>query len=251
MYSFDDRRNIIVIPTKDEAVQFAANDWIANAKSAISRHGAFYVALSGGSTPTAIFKNLAERHSTDIDWTKVFLFWSDERSVPPEHKDNNYRSAMEAGLIALPIPTQHIFRMHAEDGQEADKPYEELIRKTVPNAAFDLIMLGMGDDGHTASLFPHTEALKISDHLVVMNHVPQKSTWRMTFTYPLIHKAHYIVIYVLGSGKEEMVKKIFKGPFQPMEYPIQKVGTSSNKALWILDAAAAANLALPESACLS
>lgn len=251
MHSFDSRRNIIVITTKDEAVQFAANDWIAKAKEAIKERNAFYVALSGGSTPTAIFKLLASKHSHDLDWSKVFFFWSDERSVPPDHKDSNYHSAMESGLKELPIPANHIFRMHAEESPDSGHRYEKQIQATVPDAIFDLIMLGMGDDGHTASLFPHTLALKNDHDLVAMNEVPQKSTWRMTFTYKLIHKARNIIVYVLGSGKELMVEKIFTGPYLPEEYPIQKVGTSSHKVLWILDAEAAANLQLPESACLS
>lgn len=250
MYAFDDRRYIAIAKDKTIAIDFAADHWITIAKESIQRHGAFYVALSGGSTPAAIFKTLATQHLYSIDWTKVFLFWSDERSVPPSDKDSNFHMSMESGLKSLPILPEHIFRMHAEEGPQAAETYEQQILITIPEATFDLIMLGMGEDGHTASLFPHTEALQESDRLVVMNYVPEKTTWRMTFTYPLINRARNIVIYVLGNGKEDMVEKIFTGPTLLTQYPIQNVGTPTHRATWIMDVAAASRLELPESACL-
>lgn len=251
MHIFDERRNLIVISERQAAEEFAAKHWISCAKEAIQRRGNFFVALSGGSTPNAIYQKLASEYLNELDWSKVHLFWSDERSVPPTDADSNYKMAMDAGLKQLPIPANQIHRMHAEEGDKAAKNYEELIRNVVHDQHFDLVMLGMGEDGHTASLFPHTKALEDFSTLVTMNHVPQKSTWRMTMTYPLINQSRHIAIYVLGAGKADMVHQVLEGASRPHDLPIQKIGTPTHKALWILDKPAAAKLQLPESACLS
>ncbi len=251
MHIFDDRRNLIVAPDKTAAEAFSAAHWISCAKESITRRGYFNVALSGGSTPAAIYRILSEKHADSIDWTKVRLFWSDERAVPPSDKESNYKMAMDAGLGSLSIPANQIFRMHAEEGDKGAKDYEGLIRAHVHDLAFDLVMLGMGDDGHTASLFPHTKALNEFSTLTAMNYIPEKGVWRMTMTYPCINQARHIVLYVLGQNKAEMVEKVLNGPSHPLVYPVQKVGTPTHKAFWILDKASAALLQLPETACLS
>jgi 6-phosphogluconolactonase len=242
--SFDERRDFIVPGDAKETVIFAVEQLIAIANESIAARGLFTIALSGGSTPKAIFELLAQKpYYTQIPWEKVLIFWSDERSVPPDHPDSNYHMAMHAGLNTLPIPKKNIFRMPADqDIEEQAKTYEDCIIARLPSGNFDLVMLGMGEDGHTASLFPKTHALHSKDQLVVANYVPQKKNWRMTLTYKCINSARHIVIYVIGESKAAMLKFVLSAPFNPDELPIQKVGTSNNKALWIIDVNAAKDL---------
>lgn len=241
---FDERRSLIVPGNAHETVTFAVQQLIEIAKKSIEKRKIFTIALSGGSTPKAIFELLSkEPYSKQIAWDKVRLFWSDERSVPPDHPDSNYYMAMHAGLSSLPIPKDNIFRMTAEYDIETNaEKYEKLISEQVPSGEFDLIMLGMGEDGHTASLFPKTHALHSVDRLVVANYVPQKNTWRMTLTYQCINSARNIAIYVLGENKAAMLKFVLTAPYNPDELPVQRVGTPTRKALWIADKSAAKNL---------
>lgn len=240
-FSFDERRDIAHPGDKEKTLNFAVEHFISCGKEAIKNHGLFSVALSGGSTPKAIFTKLSSsEHSGDLDWSKVLLFWGDERSVPPTSPDSNFRMAMDAGLKTLSIPKEHVFRMEAEENiVENAKAYEEKIKEVLGSRPFDLIMLGMGEDGHTASLFPGTKALEEKTALVVANEVSQKKCWRMTLTYPLINHAKNIVIYVLGASKADMVKQVFK---ENHEFPVSLIGTQRNKALWILDTDACAPL---------
>jgi 6-phosphogluconolactonase len=235
---FDERRDIAIPGDKEATIQFSVEHFIKVANESIEKKGMFAVALSGGSTPAAIFRLLAsEENREKIDWSKVFLFWSDERAVRPEDKDSNYHMAMEAGFSSLPIKAENVFRMEAEDKIEENAlKYENTILEKIPEGKFDLVMLGMGEDGHTASLFPQTHGLHAGNRLVVANYVPEKKCWRMTFTYKCINAAHHIVIYALGKAKAHMLEKALSEPYIPDMIPIQKVGTAENKALWILDA---------------
>lgn len=250
LFPFDDRRIIAMPGDHEAAIVFAAENWIDIANESIRDHDFFAVALSGGSTPKKIFQKLVSPQMIDqVDWSKVYLFWSDERSVPPTHPDSNFHMAMEeGGLSKVSIPTNQVFRMVAETDIELNaKAYEELILERLGSHPFDLIMLGMGDDGHTASLFPHTEALHAKGRLVVANHVPQKNTWRMTFTFECINSATHICCYVNGSEKGEILKKVLFSPFNPELYPSQMIGTPSHPALWVVDMEAAKYLNLPAS----
>ena len=154
-FRFDERRHIALPGDHDATLAFAVANWLDIADASIADHDFFAVALSGGSTPKKIFQYLAQMPER-LDWSKVYLFWGDERSVPPNDPDSNYRMAIEeSGLGKLPIPKNHIFRMKAEEDIEANaRAYEQIIREKLGPHPFDLIMLGMGDDGHTASLFP-------------------------------------------------------------------------------------------------
>jgi 6-phosphogluconolactonase len=233
----DDRRELVVPGNYEETLDFAVEHWIDSAKHAIADRGKFTVALSGGTTPKIIFQRVcSEEHRDRIDWEKVFLFWGDERTVSPDHASSNFRMAMDAGFSSMPIDKNHIFRMEAEKnlGQSCQK-YERYIKEHVEDQEFDLIMLGMGDDGHTASLFPGTEALKENRKFVVGNFVPKLSTWRMTFTYPLINMGRRICFYVIGKEKSMMLAEVLKGDENPTLLPSQAVGTSEHKALWIVD----------------
>ncbi len=232
--SWDERRDLALPGDEKTTIAFAAGHWVRLAKAAIAHSGRFAVALSGGSTPKAIFEHLAKQPNI-LDWSRVWLFWSDERSVGPDHPDSNYHMAMEAGLSKLPLLPQNIFRMKAEDHIEKHaSEYEEIVRSTLGKSLFDLVMLGLGEDGHTASLFPHTKALKETKRLVAANHVPEKNTWRMTFTFPCINQSQCSVIYALGKGKASIVKEVLKATL-PSAWPASHVGTKERKALWILD----------------
>jgi 6-phosphogluconolactonase len=242
--SFDDRRNIAIPGDKKTTIQFCIEHFIDVSAKAIADHGFFAVALSGGSTPKALFQTLTSPENIKrMEWQKFLVFWSDERSVPPDNSESNYSMAMASGFDKAPIPKQNIFRMVAEDDVETNaKTYEELIRNKVKTGRFDLILLGMGDDGHTASLFPRTHALHTNGRLVVANYVPQHNTWRMTFTFDCINAANHIAIDVTGKNKAEMVKNVLTGTYDPDTLPIQRVGTPEHKALWILDKEAASLL---------
>lgn len=240
---FDARRDYIILP-ENKAVPFCVHHFLSLAYHAIQKRGKFFVALSGGSTPKAIYKELAaSEESKKIDWNKVFLFWSDERCVPPNSPESNYQMAMDAGFNHLPVPKQNIFRMPAEEEiQQAALEYEKTIKEIVPNGIFDFVMLGVGEDGHTASLFPFTHALHTTDRLVVGNYVPAKDTWRMTFTFECINSAKHIAVYALGKGKAEIVDAILTGNYNPDVLPAQKIGQLSHQALWILDQDAASKV---------
>lgn len=233
------RYKTLIAGDQTAAIHYAADHFLSLAQEAIEKRGLFTVALSGGSTPKAIFRQLADTDN-QIDWGKVQVFWSDERSVPPTDPESNYGSAMASGLARLPIPRSHVHRMKAEENiDNGALVYEQLIQETVPEERFDLIMLGMGEDGHTASLFPNTHALHVKNRLVAANYVPQKDTWRMTFTYDLINQARCCAFYILGQEKAETLCQVLTGPFDPILLPAQGVGTEKNPSLWILDENAA------------
>ena len=242
--SYDNRRDIVVPGDKLATIAFCVDHFIAIANESIAENGVFSVALSGGSTPKAIYQKLADPfYAAQIDWDKVLVFWSDERCVPPDDPESNYHMAMEAGFATLPIPTENIFRMKGEiDPEKAAQEYETLIKTAIPSKSFDLVMLGMGEDGHTASLFPKTHGLHPNEGLAIANFVPQKNTWRLTLTFEAINSAKHIAVYVLGKSKASMAAHILTAPYQPDDLPIQRVGTPTHKALWMMDTEAAAKL---------
>jgi len=244
-YIFDTRRLIALPGNKQETIEYCVDQWIEAALNAIRDHDFFAVALSGGSTPKAIYQHLVNSEAAkDIDWNKVYFFWSDERSVPASHEESNYHMSMEVGgLNKLPIPRENVFRMVAEtDIENNAKEYEAIILQKLGGHPFDFVMLGMGEDGHTASLFPHTKGLHAKDRLVVANEVPQKKTWRMSFTFDCINAAQKICIYVIGASKAETLEKVLLSPYRPDEFPVQRVGTPTNKAVWVVDEEAAKNI---------
>ena len=247
MYSiraWDDRRDLLVPGDHDATVHACIRHIIAVYQQSVIDHGYFYFVLSGGSTPKELYEILCSSPYKDqLDWSKVWLFWGDERSVPPTDPNNNYHMAMEAGFKHMAVPEDQIHRMEAEQNIELNAfTYEKKIAALLKGRPFDLILLGMGDDGHTASLFPHTKALKATDRQVVANYVPHLNTWRMTLTYPCINRALNKVIYVLGPAKKHVVAQVFKSKNQFEIYPVQFIGTKEHKALWILDETASSEL---------
>lgn len=237
-YIFSEKWQVHLPGNLRSTLKYAVDQWIACANAAYNDHGFFAVALSGGSTPKLIYQYLTAKENRDkIPWENTYLFWSDERSVPSTHVDSNYRMALvEGGFNCVPIKNENIFRMPAEkDIEQQAIQYEKTILDVLGKHPFDLIMLGIGDDGHTASLFPHTEALHISNRLVVANFVPQLNTWRMSFTFECINRAKKTFIYAFGEKKSAILEKVFNTPYNPDLYPIHRVGGSHNKASFIID----------------
>lgn len=235
---FDERRALAVPGDGQVTEQFCIDHFFAVGQEAIKTRGAFTVSLSGGSTPKPIYEGISKRADA-LDWHKVHLYWTDERCVPPTHADSNFKMAMEAGFARLPIPANNLHRMKGEiDPEKAAYEYEHVLRHTLHEGVIDLVILGMGDDGHTASLFPKTHALHVEDRLAVANYLPQKSSWRLTLTYPCINRSPNAVFYVLGKSKAPMLHQILNGPYDPDLYPAQKIGTPSHPVLWIADNAA-------------
>jgi 6-phosphogluconolactonase len=213
--------------------------------------GKFTVALSGGSTPKRLYQILSEApHRDTIDWSKVEIFWGDERSVAPDHADSNYRMASEAMLTRLPIPAERVHRMQAErqDRDKAAQDYQNEIARvfgvspTGEPPVFDLILLGMGPDAHTASLFPGTTALKEMSKWVVPNWVEKFKTFRLTMTRPIINKARQVLFLVAGKDKTDPLLKVFCGPSDPHTYPSQLICPTTGQLTWYLDVAAVAGL---------
>lgn len=218
--------------------------WVECAKQAIKKRGRFVVALSGGKTPQSLYQALASPEwKHQVEWRHVWLLWSDERAAPPESPVSNYHMAMEAGLGMLDIPKQQIMRMEAESNISLHAiQYAKQIEQCIQNGKMDLVMLGMGDDGHVASLFPETAALLEKKRLVVANEVPQLNTWRMTMTYPAFERAELTVVYVKGSSKAETLKVVWEGENNPLTLPAQKIGTQQAPALWMCDRSAVSAL---------
>src|SRR6266849_997305 len=236
--------DIRILNTPQELFQAAAAEFIALASAAIRDHGKFTVALSGGSTPKSLYSLLAK---ATLSWEKIFFFWSDERHVPPDHPDSNYRMAKEALLSKGPVPPENIFRVRAEekDANVAAKDYEEAIKsffhlRPGEFPRFDLILLGFGPDGHTASLFPNTVALNETKRLVVANWVEKFKTNRITFTYPVLNNAACVMFLVSGADKSDMVRTVLED--ERAGLPSQGVHPANGRLLWLLDKDAASKL---------
>jgi 6-phosphogluconolactonase len=225
----------------------AADNFCSLGSRAIHDRGKFTIALSGGSTPRGLYQELAKNFSTQLDWQKVFFFFGDERHVPPTDSESNYRMANESLFSKLAIPANHVFRIPAEmpDAGQAALAYEQTLRnffRPSPGSfpRFDLVLLGMGPDGHTASLFPGTTALEEKEHWVVANWVEKFSAFRITLTYPVLNSAACVMFLVSGGEKSEMVRRALKDP--AADLPCQKVRPTNGELIWFLDQAAAAKL---------
>ncbi len=228
----------------------AGHEFVRCALEAVAARGRFAVALSGGSTPRRLYQLLAAAPWRDqVDWGRVEIFWGDERCVPPDHPESNYRMARETMLAHLPIPAEHIHRMEAEraDHDAAAREYEATIGRVFGAStggeppAFDLILLGMGPDGHTASLFPHTKALDEMTRWVVANFVPKFDTDRLTLTRPILNRAREVLFLVAGADKAEPLAEVLTGPAAPVRLPSQSI-QPAGRLVWFIDRAAADRL---------
>src|SRR6266478_7398561 len=244
-------RAIEVLASAADLFHAAAEEFVRAARAAIGAQGRFTVALSGGSTPKALYSLLATNYAS-FAWNRIFLFFGDERHVPPTDPESNYRMVNESLLTKIAIPAENVFRVPAEnpDAAAAALDYEDQLRRFFelrPGERpgefprFDLILLGLGPDGHTASLFPDSPALNEESRLVVANWVAKFNAHRITFTFPVLNRAAEVMFLASGADKADMVRQVLEGKNTP-PLPSQRVQPSDGKLLWVLDEAAAAKL---------
>src|SRR5712692_2680641 len=234
------QRDIRICEDAAALAQQTTEEFVCLAQESVAARGRFTVALAGGSTPKAAYALLVSAAYRDrIPWQQIHFFWGDERHVPPDHDDSNYRMAYEAMLSKVAIPAANIHRITAEkDAQQAADEYEATLRTAFRLAAdtlpcFDLILLGMGPDGHTASLFPGTAAVHESKRLVAAPWVEKFNTFRITLTPPVLCNAAYVVFAAGGADKTETLQHVLQGPYQPDLYPSQVVRPTQGTLLWL------------------
>lgn len=240
---------IRTLTTPQELFAAAADEIVRAANEAVNARGRFTIALSGGSTPKSLYNLLATNARTTLPWDRMFFFWGDERHVPPTDPESNYRMANEAMLARVPVPPGNVFRVPAEDSDAAAaaEAYEQTLRRffqlergSVPR--FDLILLGMGPDGHTASLFPGTAGLKERSRLVIANWVEKLKTHRLSFTLPVLNAGREVAFLVSGIDKAPLLKAVLEGDDPGEQYPAKLVQPKDGKLIWFLDRAAASSL---------
>lgn len=245
-----------VLPTAEDLAAAAAEFFAVVTAAAVEARGVARVALSGGTTPKGMFALLADRSApyfSRVPWGRLHIFWVDERCVPPTDAESNYRMTEEALLEHVPVAAGQVHRMEGElDPEVAAARYEAMIRAAfrlegAETPAFDLVLLGLGEDGHTASLFPHTAALFERVRIAVANHVPQKETWRVTLTWPVIQQGREVAFLIEGASKAQVVRDVFRGAYDPEAKPAQLIRPANGRLTLLLDAAAAEKL--PRAAC--
>ena len=243
-------REIHIFPDSAAIAKRGAELFIAAAKSAVADHGVFNVALAGGSTPKAMNTLLAaEPLSSQVPWDKLRIFFGDERHAAPTDPDSNYRMTAETMLSKAPIKPAQVHRIMGEypDTEKAALEYEAVLRSEFKLAAgqlprYDLMFLGMGDEGHTLSLFPGTKALHDSGRLVMHNWVGKFYTERITSTAPVANNSAMVVFMVGGASKAPALKAVLEGPYEPEQLPSQLIKPTNGKLLWLLDSPAATML---------
>jgi 6-phosphogluconolactonase len=241
---------IRTLTTPQELFAAAAEEVMRSAKEAVEQRGRFTIALSGGSTPKSLYNLLATNARTTLPWDRMFFFFGDERHVPPTDPESNYRMADEAMLSKIPVAAANVFRFPAEnpDAAAAADAYEKTLRRFFAVESgqfprFDLILLGMGPDGHTASLFPGTAGLQEKSKLVIANWVEKLKTSRLTLTLPVINAANCVAFLVSGTDKAPALKAVLEGDAPGEQYPSKLVRPTDGKLLWLIDRAAASGLA--------
>jgi 6-phosphogluconolactonase len=239
-------RNVIVRPSADSVSEEAATRFIAAAERAIRARGEFIVALAGGHTPRRLYHLLATpRFASRVEWSRVQVCWGDERCVPPGSPESNYRMAREALLSRVPVPAANQHRIRGEEPPAAEgSRYGEELRALLGHGGgrLDLVLLGVGADGHTASLFPGATSIHDSARWVEAAFHEVDERWRITMTPRLINGAAEVVFLVSGGGKAEVVARILEGPASPHALPAQLIAPTTGELVWILDDAAAAGL---------
>lgn len=246
---------IVVCADRGTLSERAARRVVTAATTAIGARGGFAIALAGGSTPGPLYRELADApHRDAIDWSRIHVFWGDERCVPPDHEESNYRMARETLLDAVPIPGRRIHRIHGEepDPEYAADLYEREIHRTLASPPretprLDLVLLGLGSDGHTASLFPESPALEADDRLVVAvkasePRIQPPVVERITLTPRALNAADETLFLVVGEEKAPAVRAVLEGPREPRRWPAQAVRPEAGRTTWMLDAAAASEL---------
>lgn len=219
--------NLTIFDNLDELYSKAANVFVELSKSSIEKNGRFVVALSGGSSPKAIFQLLAtDAYSNQLEWDKWFIFWVDERWVPLNDDRSNAKMTIETLLDKVPVNRAQVFPMYQDNIEPADfaVKYENQIRDILGDAGiFDLILLGMGDDGHTASLFPGQPILDEKEKWVDAFYLDEQNMFRITLTEPIINKAEHILVVAFGAAKKNALNEVLNGFYNPKLYPMQLI----------------------------
>ena len=241
---------IRIVENPTELARAAANEFEGLAKNAVQSKGSFNVALSGGSTPKAMFDLLSgDRYINTIPWSKIHLFWGDERHVPPDDEDSNYRMTKEHLFSKIPIPPENIHRIEAEssNAESAAAKYERELKQhfnlsetEIPQ--FDLVFLGMGDDGHTASLFPGTDVVHESKYLVAAPWIEKFDSYRITLTPKVINNSDRVIFLVKGKEKADALVRVLEGEKDIDRYPAQIVEPTHGSVLWLCDREATSKL---------
>lgn len=240
---------IRVLTTPQELFSAAAEEVMRTATDAVAQRGRFTIALSGGSTPKNLYNLLATNARTALPWDQMYFFFGDERHVPPTDPESNYRMANEAMLSKVPVPTANVFRFAAEnpDAAAVADEYQKTIEKffqlksgEIPQ--FDLILLGMGPDGHTASLFPGTAGLHEKSRLVIANWVEKLKTHRLSLTLPVLNASRCVAFLVSGTDKAGVLKTVLEENVPGEQYPAKLVRPTDGNLIWFLDRAAASAL---------
>jgi len=230
-----------ILDNADHLARAAAEHFLRRSNEAVAQRGWFTVALSGGSTPKRLYQLLAEQFRDQIPWSGIHFYWSDERHVSPRHPESNYRMTNEAMLSRVPVSPANVHRVFTENpAADAARDYEDTIVKQMGgNPRLDLILLGLGADGHTASIFPGSEVLRETKRLVAAPWVEKLKTHRITMTLALLNNGASVVFLVSGAEKAQIVKEVLEGP---EKYPAQAVKPVNGELLWLLDQEAAGNL---------
>jgi len=238
-----------VLSNLQELTRRAAEEFVLQAAEAVRGKGYFTVALSGGSTPKGLYSLLAdgnEEFRARVAWDKIHFFWGDERHVPPDHPESNYRMAYEALLSKVPVPPDNVHRIKAENPNAADaaRDYEEILREFFKlgqgqKPRFDLVLLGMGPEGHTASLFPGSGVIHEENRLVAAPWVEKFKTYRITLTPPVLNNAICVMFLAGGEEKAETLKSVLQGEYQPDRFPAQVIHPVNGRLVWLVDREAA------------
>jgi len=240
-------REIRILTDLPAIAKRAAQEFLQAATSAVAKNHSFTVALAGGSTPKALYSLLATDPvlRAQLPWDKMRLYFGDERNVAPDHADSNFRMATEALIAKAPLKPEQVFRIKGEykDTEKAAQEYEQALRASFKLAdgqfpRFDLVLLGMGSEGHTLSLFPGTKALHETKRLVVRNWIGKLYTERITLTAPIASQAALAIFMVTGADKALALKGVLEGPYEPEQLPSQMIQPQNGRLLWLVDTAA-------------
>lgn len=237
--------NLMICKDQEAVATEAAERFVCAAIRSVAEYGGFYVAISGGNSPKEVFRLLAtDEYAKAIPWDKTHIFFTDERCVPPDSDESNYRLAYEYLLSKVPVPESNIHRFPAElPPQEAAASYDKTIKNIMGyERQFDLVILGMGSDTHTASLFPKSPALDEMQRFAVENYVEKLNTYRLTLTIPVLSSARNIIILVMGQEKAEALSIALNGHSDPHLHPVQAIQPTYGTMLWIVDKEAASQL---------